>query len=154
NAIKVQAFDANLNPIGPQITLAPEDSTRGYQCAQPAIGPNGEVYVVWWETTLFTDNISISKSTDFGQTFSPRRVVSSHFHSDMWNGAPGQQRGFGLVVPGIVVDNTNGPHRGRVYVTWEGSLDYFAAPFNTLSPLVDKEPNQTLAQAQSFTPGQ
>jgi len=153
NAIKVQAFDASLNPIAPPVTLAPEDTALGYQDAQPAVGPNGEVYVTWWETNLFHDDIAIARSADFGHSFGPKQIVS-HFHSDQWNGAPGQLRGFGLVVPGIAVDNTNGPHRGRAYLTWEGSIDYFAGPFNTLPPLLDMEPNQSLIQAQSFTPGQ
>jgi hypothetical protein len=154
NAIMTQAFDSNLNPIGPPITLAPEDSSRGYQDAQPAVGPNGEVYVTWWETTLWTDDIAISKSTDFGQTFGPKQIVSSRFHSVVWNGAPGQQRGFGFVVPNIVVDNTTGPHRGRAYVAWEGALDYLAGPFNSLPSTVEQEPNGTLAAAKTFTPGQ
>ena len=152
NAIMFQAFDADLNPLSPMVTLAPEDTACGYQDAQPAVGPNGEVYVVWWQTTLFRDSIAIRKSLDHGATFGPRQLVSARFHSDSWNGPPGMQRGFGMVVPSIAVDNTNGPHRGRIYVSWEGALDYFA-PTGTQAPRVEVERNDVLSRATPFVPG-
>ena len=153
DAIEFQACDSLLDPIGPIVTLAPEDPNTGYQDAQPAVGPDGEVYVVWWESNLSTDSIAVRKSVDHGVTFGPRQLVSARFVSNIYNGAPGMLRTFGVVVPSIVVDGTPGPHRGRVYVAWEGALNFRAAPFDSEPPVVETEPNDALSNASDFAPG-
>jgi hypothetical protein len=71
----------------------------GVQGSDPAIGPNGEVYVVWAGAGVMFD-----KSTDGGTTFGVDSTISpvSSLH------------GF----PSIAVDQSGGTRNGTIYVTW------------------------------------
>jgi hypothetical protein len=74
----------------------------GVQGSDPAIGPNGEVYVVWAGPGVMFD-----KSTNGGASFGVDSVISpvSSLH------------GF----PSIAVDLSGGVRNGAIYVTWSDS---------------------------------
>ena len=78
-----------------------------------AIGPNGEVYVSWYDTRV--DGIRIARSTDGGATFSsPVTALSSiGFGSSYYVPGTFDVAAFGQVA----VDTSSGPNRGAVYVT-------------------------------------
>jgi hypothetical protein len=155
--IEFARCDSNLNLLGP-IQRMSEDSCAT-QFGVPAVGPDGELYVIWRQncvaslgvTGLGLGEIVVRKSTDFGATFGPKVVVSQHTTNN-FTGGPGFLRFFASTQPGIVVDRTGGPHRGRVYVAWDQCVNYLASRSDHTSG-VDTEPNDTLAQAQSFVPG-
>ncbi len=153
DAIEFQACDSQLNPITPIEVLAPEDTTIGYQDAQPTVGPDGVLYVTWWATRWTAgDFIMVRRSMDHGATFEPA-VVASAFEGNFGNPPPGGQRLFSYVVPSIVVDNTTGPRRGRIYLAWEGAINFRNAPFTDATVRFETESNNTYLTANSFVPG-
>lgn len=82
------------------------------QGSDPAVGANGEVYVVWvnantWGTQYF------SKSTDGGVTFSPQTVFASGNAGTI----PWSQSGP-TTFPAVACDISGGPRNGYIYVVW------------------------------------
>jgi hypothetical protein len=78
----------------------------------PAIGPNGELYVV----SLVGSNISFTRSFDGGQTFSPARNVGGVVTFSV----PGLTRH--LQAPQVAVDTSGGPNTGNIYIVWDTIL--------------------------------
>jgi len=79
-------------------------SLLGVQGSVPAVGPNGEVYVIWYGVSSGgTENMYFDKSTDGGVTFGTDIVVS-----------PSPNAWF----PSIAVDLSGGPWNGNIYATW------------------------------------
>ena len=87
------------------------DSDNTVEGAVPAVGPNGEVYVVWAGPL----GLVLDKSTDGGVTFGKDRVIG-----DMPGGwdfsVEGLTRANGMPVTGV--DLSNGPNKGTLYVNW------------------------------------
>lgn len=87
------------------------DSDDTVEGAVPAVGPNGEVYLVWAGPL----GLVMDKSTDGGLTFGKDKVIS-----DMPGGwdfsVEGLSRANGMPVTGV--DLSNGPGKGTLYVNW------------------------------------
>ena len=80
--------------------------------AVPAVGLSGEVYVAW----ALGPWIYFDKSLDAGRTWSQEdRIVA-----EIVGGWDQNIDGIGRVngMPVTVVDHSNGPHRGRIYINW------------------------------------
>jgi hypothetical protein len=78
-----------------------------------AIGPNGEVYVSWYDSRV--NGISIAKSTDGGLTFSTPVTALSGIGFPFSYYVPGT---FDVAAfPQVAVDLTSGPKRGALYLT-------------------------------------
>jgi len=125
----------------------------GYvQGSRPAVGPGGELYVVWHaigqdaNSAFGRDFLRIRKSLDQGASFAPQVTADSIF-SNFPSGGPGFNRGIGITFPGIAVDRSSGPNRGRVYLTWNESLNFFA-DVNSL-PNPDFEPGAVVVESES-----
>lgn len=107
------------------------------QSSVPAIGPNGEVYVVWQHgphlgPTGTTAQIEFARSLDGGVTFSAPAVVDSIF--TMRNNPPvGYNRDRINDHPRVAVA-TSGPDKGRVYVTYYSALAAVTAGGISLCP--------------------
>lgn len=88
--------------------LDDDDTVEG---AVPAAGPGGELYVAWAGPM----GVVIDRSDDGGLTFGTDRRIA-----DMPGGwdidVPGLSRANGM--PVTVVDTSEGPRRGTVYVAW------------------------------------
>src|SRR5439155_6083244 len=100
------------------------DSSNTVEGAVPAVGPRGEVYVVW----AGPRGLVFKKSVDGGWSFSPEKVLAEIVGG--WDSpAPGFVRHNGLPVTGV--DVSSGKNRGSVYVTWidrrNKDLDVFLA---------------------------
>lgn len=87
------------------------DSDNTVEGAVPAVGPKGEVYVVWAGPL----GLVFDKSLDGGLTFGKDRVIS-----DMPGGwdfsVDGLTRANGMPVTGV--DLSDGPNKGTLYVNW------------------------------------
>lgn len=131
------------------------------QGSRPAIGPNGEVYVVWYAIGQVDDNdyMKIRTSTDFGLNYSPE-VISAAFISNFTTGAPAFNRERGLSFPSIAVDRTTGTNRGRIYVSWNESWNWLNDNFVTTTFRIETDvagnntSNNTTGTANLFTVGQ
>jgi hypothetical protein len=100
------------------------DSDNTVEGAVPAVGPKGEVYVVWAGPL----GLVFDKSTDGGLTFGKDKVIGQM--PGGWDfPMPGLDRANGMPVTGV--DLSAGPRRGTLYVNWiderNGDLDVFVA---------------------------
>lgn len=87
------------------------DSDNTVEGAVPAVGPNGEVYVVWAGPL----GLVFDKSTDGGLTFGKDKVIGAI--PGGWDfGIEGLSRANGMPVTGV--DLSNGPNKGTLYVNW------------------------------------
>ncbi|MBA2459968.1 MAG: hypothetical protein H0V43_13570 [Gemmatimonadales bacterium] len=117
----VASHDGGLT-FGAPVVIQPETPGTVHQGSEPAVGPNGEVYVTWerdWLTSP-TPDIVISRSLNGGATFSPPVVVRT-ITSIAFTPPPGYNRDAINDFPRIAVAQT-GPHRGDVYVTFHDAV--------------------------------
>ena len=140
----------------PGVILSSPSSAGFVQGSRPAVGPDSTVYVVWKEigiTNSGQDYMRIRKSVNAGVTFGPEVTVASFF-DNFGSGAPGFNREQSITLPSIAVDRSASATRGRVYVAWNESVNYYDSIPDTTGPVVnDTEPNDTDAAAQRITPG-
>lgn len=129
------------------------------QGSRVAVGPAGEVYVVWQSLGQFDpDFYFIRKSTNAGVTFGSRTQAVQYL-ANFGTGAPGFNRNRGLTFPSIAVDRTTGTNRGRVYLAWNESIDWYqyAVAIHSGShvnePATDTGLNNVARNAVAFTPG-
>jgi hypothetical protein len=100
------------------------DGDNTVEGAVPAVGPKGEVYVVWAGPL----GLVLDKSTDGGVTFGKDKVIGQM--PGGWDfPMPGLDRANGMPVTGV--DLSAGPRRGTLYVNWvderNGDPDVFVA---------------------------
>ncbi|MBI2803783.1 MAG: exo-alpha-sialidase [Planctomycetes bacterium] len=87
------------------------DKSNTLMGAIPAVGPKGEVYVVW----AGPKGLALVKSKDGGFTFGAEKVLTAT--PGAWDFAvKGLKRCNGL--PMMAVDLSAGPNRGTIYVNW------------------------------------
>ena len=87
------------------------DSDNTVEGAVPAVGPHGEVYVVWAGPL----GLVFDKSLDGGLTFGKDKVVGEI--PGGWDfSVEGLDRANGMPVTGV--DLSDGPNKGTLYVNW------------------------------------
>lgn len=99
-----------------------EDTTYGQSFPLARTGPDGNVHVVWNSGTERA--IRYAVSTDGGATFSPPRIlhrytpyaVATTIDSTTNHRLKGTVRAE--TYPTLSIDNTNGPRRGWMYLSW------------------------------------
>jgi len=137
------------------VQLSPGSASRLVQGSRPAVGPDGRLYVVWKEIgPTDVDFFRIRISTDGGLNFQSQGTIASHY-DNFGSGAPGFNRERGITYPAIAVDRSFGPNRGRVYVAWNESTNWYdsVSGLGTSGTVSEVEPNDTIAGAVGFTPG-
>ena len=78
----------------------------------PAIGPGGEVYVIWLDYETNDYKIYFNKSTDGGASFSTQRLITQGPKPIL------DITCNGLTMPSMAVDVSGGPRNGYIYVTF------------------------------------
>lgn len=145
------------------ITLSSGADAGYVQGSRPSVGPSGEVYVVWHAIGpsstpigVGPDYLRVRRSGNFGVSFAAETTPAS-LYSNFGSGGPGFNRGLGITFPGISVDRSTGPYRGRVYLSWSEAVNF---PNDTYSPTnnpalaySEVENNNGAAIANHFTPG-
>jgi len=105
-----------------------DDPTSGANtneiAADPAVGPNGEVYVAWLDVR--NSRLQIDRSFDGGVTFGRDSTIAPMIIR-FDTGIPAIKVRRALVYPSIDIDRTGGPHRGRVYCAWTDQADQTSA---------------------------
>ncbi|MCC5915806.1 MAG: exo-alpha-sialidase [Cryomorphaceae bacterium] len=87
------------------------DDSKTAEGAVPAVGINGEIFVVWSRN----DSLWLSTSLDGGNSFAPETFVTTQ--PGGWSFAvEGIRRCNGF--PVLVVDRSNGPSRGKLHLNW------------------------------------
>ena len=98
------------------VTRADDPSGPGRSIgASPAVGPNGELYVAW--NDYVANAIVFNSSLDAGRSWGvPVTVSTKTLPFDI--GIPAESFRGALVYPSLGVDQSSGPHRGRIYCSW------------------------------------
>ena len=123
------------------------------QGSRPAVGPNGEVYVVWSEIgPVDVDFFKVRKSTNSGQSWTAVSTLPTYY-GNFGSGAPGFNRERGVTFPSIAIDRSTGPNRGRVYVAWNESINFYGVLGGGSGNVSEVEPNDAAGQATAFTVG-
>ena len=137
----------------PSVISSP--AATGYvQGSRPVVGPDGELYVVWKEIgTGAQDYMKIRKSTNLGVTFGSEAVAAS-LYDNFGTGAPGFNRERGVTFPSIAVDRTTGAQRGRVYVSWHETVNWYDDLLGGAGSKSEVESNGSFGTATPFVPGQ
>ncbi|MEO5987291.1 MAG: FlgD immunoglobulin-like domain containing protein, partial [Candidatus Eisenbacteria bacterium] len=127
------------------------------QGSRVAIGPAGEVHVTWFAVDQVTDpdNFRYRKSTNFGVSFDSEvnavKTIANNFA-----GGPAFNRERASTFPSIAVDRTTSSTRGRVYLGWHESYnfwdDFFPAP-TAGAARSEVESNNSTITATPFTLG-
>lgn len=101
----------------PVITNDPSiTGTRaGNLFADPAVGPNGEIYVAW--NDIGAGQVFVDVSTDGGTTFGTDILVTTSGTGFKTSIPAAPDRGV-FVGPTIDTDRSNSPFNGRLYVTY------------------------------------
>jgi len=157
-------FQRSANGVAwtPAVTLSAGSDSGYVQGSRPAVGPNGEVNVLWTAAgPVDVDFIRIRKSTNAGGSFAAQVTIPSGgvpalgYYSNWGSGAPGYNRERGVTFPSIAVDRSNGPRRGRVYVAWPECVNYyddlFDGPGAKSEPAAESGANDTPGTATPFT---
>jgi len=121
--------------------------------SRPAVGPAGEVYVAWQEVSITFDYMRYRRSTTLGASFAAQSTAATEY-TNYGTGAPGFNRERGITFPGIAVDRSRGPRRGRVSLIWNESLNFYDDTFSITPRLLETETNNNFAKATPFTVGQ
>jgi len=96
------------------------NSSGFHQGVNIQTGPNGEVYVVWAVYTSWPDverKIGFNKSFNGGETWEGAKAIIEDIKG-IRTSAFGPYGIRANSFPSMAVDNSNGPYRGRIYVTW------------------------------------
>jgi hypothetical protein len=103
----------------PYIQVSDDTIFRAKNGIVTSVGPNGEVYAVWYDFDLAQQHLDVS--TDGGDTWGTDVVVANVTPVPELQHLP---RGASSL-PAMDVDRTGGPHSGNVYVAWtdHGSAD-------------------------------
>jgi hypothetical protein len=135
------------------ITLSAPSDAGLVQGPRVAVGPTGDVWTVWNAIGLTdVDFMRVRKSPAGGTSFAAQVTAASEF-TNYGSGAPGFNRGLGFAFPALAVDRTNGPHRGRAYLAWNESLNFFNDNLGTTGTIPEVEPNNVPGNATPFTMG-
>ncbi|MEW6737279.1 MAG: sialidase family protein [Acidobacteriota bacterium] len=89
------------------VTVSPKDRTQFVQGSMPAVAPNGDIYIAYFDLHINPAGISVVKSTDGGKTFSAPKTVASFFNIQFITaGTSIRTNSF----PGITVDKNGTVH--------------------------------------------
>ena len=151
-----------------------DPATESVQGSRPAVGPDGELYVVYVATDLtdFNTHMRIRRSTNRGRSFGPRANIGEaagdvSIYPNFVTGPPGFNRAGGVEFPSLAVDRGQGRGerrgggeagggevgRGEVYVTWNEAVDYFDDPIGGGDVVNETENNGAPATANPITLG-
>jgi hypothetical protein len=126
-------------------------STTECNGARMAVGPDGELYVVWHDLRQkkIFGRRSVDDGLSFGETFTCGSIEDNR-------GAPPPgynegQRVYRLAIPSIDVDRTATATRGRVYVCWPERANGIVTSTSRGQP--EEEPNGNFATATPVTFG-
>ena len=137
-------------------TKLSSNSDAGWvQGSRVVVARGGDVEVAWYAAaqTTVESSLRFRRSTDHGVTFGAQ-VTPVTFNEQFGTGGPGFNRDWGPNFPSLAVDNTGGPHDGRLYVAWPECWRFGAVPVPVGPPVFDAEPNGSAAVATPFTVGQ
>lgn len=148
--------DSNVTMWGPPFQISAGSENGLVQGARPIVAGRDTVYVQYYKIGLVdVDFIRVRRSTNAGGSFGAA-VDAMSFYTNYGSGAPGFNRPVGIQFSGLAVDRSTGPRRGRIYLSFNESLNWYddEPSIGAGSTLLETESNDTAATADAFTLGQ
>lgn len=138
------------------LTNSADESVQG---SQVVVGPGGFVQVMYYTYDLTTqfNYMRTRRSTDGGLTFGPIVTLPtgpSGVSSNYGSGPAGFNRARGIGFPTLAVDYTGGVNSGRLYASWDESVNINFDPLGALGGVAETENNGTPATANAISIGQ
>ena len=141
-------------PFEAPVTLSSVGDEGRAQGVRIAVGPAGDLWAAWFAVgPTDVDFLRVRRSTSFGAAWDAQTTAVSYY-ANFGSGAPGFNRGEGFAFPGLAVDRTRGPQRGRAYLAWNESINFYDDPLGGSGSVAESEPNDAPGTANAFTPGQ
>src|SRR5262245_44392449 len=142
-----------VNPFTAPVRVSAIADDGLVQGSRVAMGPAGAV----WSTCNWIDPIGAHfmkvKRAPSGWTPLGTEVTAASQFTNFGTGAPGFNRGTGFAFPGIAVDRSTGPRRGRAYLTWNESINFFNDNIGNTGTVAEVEDNGTAFTGTPFTMG-
>jgi type IX secretion system substrate protein len=136
------------------LTLSAGADAGRVQGSRVAVGPEGYVWATWNAIgSSALDFMRVRRSTTQGTTFGVQADGVSQY-TNFGTGAPGFNRGSGFAFPGLAIDRSTGPRRGRAYITWNESINFYTDPIGSGTTVNESEVNDTHATGDAFNLGQ
>src|SRR6185369_784293 len=139
-----------------QVSLDTQTENGFVQGSRPVVDGDGHVYVVYFLIGQgFADYYRIRRSDNQGASFGVP-VTAESLYTNFGTGPPGFNREISVDFPGIGVDRSHGPHRGRVYLSWAESINWLDEVFDIgfSGNKSELEPNDNAAGATPAVIGQ
>jgi len=156
--IMITSADSNaVNWATPrQVSLDTATENGFVQGSRPIVDGDGRLYVVYYLIgQSFSDFYKIRRSDNQGASFGAP-VTAESINTNFGTGPPGFNRANGIEFCGIAVDRSQGPQRGRVYLSWAESINWLDEVFDLGldGNKSEVEPNGTVPTATPATIGQ
>ncbi len=153
NRIDIQRKASPLFLWSAATTLSSGTDAGRVQGSRVAVGPEGYVWTTWNAIgSGAQDFMRVRRSTTLGATWGAE-VTAVAQYTNFGSGAPGFNRGLGFAFPGLAIDRSSGARRGRAYLAWNESINFFDDGFG-VTTVAETEPNDTPATGDLFTLGQ
>lgn len=148
--------DSNVTTWGGAVAISGAAENGLVQGSRPIVAADGTVYVQYYRIgSIDVDFVRVKKSTTQGASFGVA-VDAVSYYTNYGSGAPGFNRDSGIQFAGFAVDRSTGPRRGRIYVSFCESLNWYddEPSIGAGGTLNETESNNTAATADPFTVGQ
>lgn len=134
-------------------------AVESVQGSRVVVGPSGEVQVIYfvYDQTSQNNYMRARRSTTAGTSWGPEITLPtgpSGIISNYGSGPAGFNRAGGIGFPSLTIDNTGGANSGRVYATWEETVNFYYDPLGTLGAVAETEANGSSATANPILIGQ
>ncbi len=129
------------------------------QGSRVAVGPSGEIQVIYFVYDKASGNnyMRTRRSTTLGTSFGPEVTLPtgpSGIISGYGSGPAGFNRAGGIGFPSLTIDRTGGGNNGRVYATWEETVNFYYDLLGGAGGIVEAEGNDTPGTANPVLLGQ
>lgn len=127
SVIEFQSVDSALTTFSTpkRISLDTIDENGFVQAGRPAVDGTGRLFITYYliGRTGEADFYRIVRSDNGGATFTAPQQAAS-LYTNFGTGSPGFNRPLGIQFAGFAIDRSQGPDRGRLYLSWAESINW------------------------------
>jgi type IX secretion system substrate protein len=144
----------NALPWTSPVQISAAGDNGGVQGPRVAVGPGpaADVWTAWNVIGPSFDYMKVRKLTLGGTILSAEQTAATQY-TNFGTGAPGFNRGTGFAFPGLAIDRSTSPRRGRAFLIWNESVNFYNDNFG-ITTVAESEPNNTPGTADPFNLGQ
>lgn len=157
NFIEFSRSTDNGATWSPPLALT-SNAVESVQGSRVVVGPSGEVQVIYFvfDRTSGNNFMRTRRSTTAGASWGAEVTLPTGpngIFSGYGSGPAGFNRAGGIGFPSLAVDRSGGANNGRLYATWEETVNFYFDALGTLGNVAEVENNGTSATATPITIG-